>query len=50
MVAVDRIADGFADHEPHPGPVNDIGFVSGMNDQIGLSNPDSLLDGSAKLG
>ena len=50
MVAVYRIADGFADHEPHPGSVNDIGFVPCMNDQIALSNPNSLLDGGAKLG
>ena len=50
MVAVDRIADGFADHEPHPGSVNAIGFVPCMNDQIALSNPNSLLDGGAKLG
>ena len=49
MVAVYRIADGFADHEPHPGSVSAIGLMSGMNDQIGLNNPNSLLDGGIKL-
>ena len=48
-VAVDGIADRLTDDETDPWAVGNAGFVSCVNDEVGLSNPNALLDGGAEL-